>query len=320
MKIKLLILLLIGSKFLFPQDKNINYTSLSVSDARDLIETNNENPNFIILDVRRISEYNQKHIRNAVEFDYYQNNFSDNLDTLIKTKIYLVHCASGGRSGNVCNQMQTMGFAEFYNMSGGINAWLNAGYDTTKITNPIAMPISDTLVVFSGVNISHQDSITVTITNYGNDTLKFNSITDISNTEFATNFDLSRKLTGLMNYSFNIYYTPTDIINDSIIFTIKSNSSDLIFLLKSNILTTNISCKNNHKEILIYPNPVNNFMYIKGENINKIELINSSGNLILQKNKLDNNITLNVGSIEQGAYLLRIYFDKKIINKKIIKI
>ena len=45
-----------------------------------------------------------------------------------KSKKYLIHCLSGGRSGQVFNYMNSSGFSEVYNMLGGILQWTSQGF------------------------------------------------------------------------------------------------------------------------------------------------------------------------------------------------
>lgn len=106
------------------------YLNISASAAYDLVQTNENNPQFVILDIRTLSEYNTDHIVGSTNIDYYSTTFSSDLDALDKSKIYLLHCASGGRSANAFIMMQDKHFREVYNLLGGFNAWKNAGYPT----------------------------------------------------------------------------------------------------------------------------------------------------------------------------------------------
>lgn len=44
----------------------------------------------------------------------------------------LVVCKSGGRSGRACGVLRQMGFAEVYNLTGGMLAWNAAGLPVTR--------------------------------------------------------------------------------------------------------------------------------------------------------------------------------------------
>ncbi len=96
-------------------------------EAFDLIQENNENIDFIILDVRTEPEYKSGHIENAENIDYYLEGFKDELEELDKNKTYLIYCASGNRSGKALKIMDEMGFQKAYNVLGGIKGWKSKG-------------------------------------------------------------------------------------------------------------------------------------------------------------------------------------------------
>jgi rhodanese-related sulfurtransferase len=120
--------------------------NISVSEAFELIQNNLNNGNFIILDVRTPQEYQQSHIKNAVNIDYNSENFENLLNELDKNKTVLVYCQSGNRSSIAANVMINIGFSDIYNMLGGISAWISAGY-------PV---ISSTGLINTGVQISNR--------------------------------------------------------------------------------------------------------------------------------------------------------------------
>ena len=92
-------------------------------EAYALIQDNNDNQNFVILDVRTPEEYANGHIEKAINLDYYSETFKDELDKLDKNKMYLAYCRIGIRSGIAVGIMEELGFAEVYNMMGGIAGW-----------------------------------------------------------------------------------------------------------------------------------------------------------------------------------------------------
>jgi len=108
------------------------FTNVQSSDAMALIKENSENPDFIILDVRTAEEFNSGHIKNAVNIDYFLDNFKAELDKLDKDKTYLIYCMSGSRSGRALQVMKKIGFRHVYNLEGGIIAWKSAGLPLVK--------------------------------------------------------------------------------------------------------------------------------------------------------------------------------------------
>ena len=108
------------------------FQEVSVQEAFDLIEDNKGNADFVILDVRRDSEYREGHLENALNLDYYASSFADELDKLDKDKSYLVYCRSGSRSSGAARMMEELGFKKVYNMLGGITDWQDEGFSVVQ--------------------------------------------------------------------------------------------------------------------------------------------------------------------------------------------
>ena len=104
------------------------YMNVTVAQAKNIVDTTGINPDFIVLDIRTPTEYANGHIINAINIDYYGATFSAQLDALDHNKMYLLHCASGGRSTPTFASMQVKHFREVYHMNNGFNAWFSAGY------------------------------------------------------------------------------------------------------------------------------------------------------------------------------------------------
>jgi len=100
---------------------------ISPQKAFALIHDNQNNPDFVIIDVRTTAEIAEGYIEDAVFIDYYSDTFRDELNSLDKDKVYLIYCRSGGRSGPTLATMEELGFMEVYELLGGILAWQGAG-------------------------------------------------------------------------------------------------------------------------------------------------------------------------------------------------
>jgi len=96
---------------------------ITPQEAFTLIQENQDNPDFVIIDVRTPEEFAEEHIENAINIDYRSETFQDELNKLDKNKTYLIYCRTGGRSGNALNIMAELDFSEVYNMLDGINGW-----------------------------------------------------------------------------------------------------------------------------------------------------------------------------------------------------
>jgi len=84
----------------------------------------NNDSDAVILDVRTAEEQAMGIIPEAICIDIYNTEeFIDELEKLDKTKNYYVYCKAGGRSANACQIMDQMGFAQTYNLLGGVSLW-----------------------------------------------------------------------------------------------------------------------------------------------------------------------------------------------------
>lgn len=86
----------------------------------------------VILDVRTPAEFAEGTIEGAVLLDYRAQDFADRVAKLDKSKLYLVHCAAGGRSARACAKMETLGFTNLVNLEGGMGAWQDAKKPVAK--------------------------------------------------------------------------------------------------------------------------------------------------------------------------------------------
>jgi phage shock protein E len=86
----------------------------------------------VLLDVRTREEYQKGHIPGAILIDFMADDFAQQIAKLDKSKTYLVHCASGGRSARACRKMADADFSRMYNLEGGMAAWEKAGKPVEK--------------------------------------------------------------------------------------------------------------------------------------------------------------------------------------------
>jgi len=100
--------------------------TISPAEARDLIEKNRNSTEFVIIDVRRPDEYASGHIEGAINIEEAQ--FGEQIDSLDKNGTYVVYCLGGVRSSRALTLMEEAGFAEVYEIEGGIRAWQAQGY------------------------------------------------------------------------------------------------------------------------------------------------------------------------------------------------
>ena len=61
---------------------------ITPQEAFTLIQNNQNNPDFVIIDVRTREEFAEEHIENATNIDFYSEIFRDRLNDLDKNKTY----------------------------------------------------------------------------------------------------------------------------------------------------------------------------------------------------------------------------------------
>ncbi len=112
--------------------KEKQFVNLTAENAYKLILANQQNENFQIIDVRTPAEFNAGHIKDSVMINFYADDFASLLQSLDKSKTYLIYCRSGSRSGRTIEMMKTMDFTKVYNLLGGIKSWRSSGLPLIK--------------------------------------------------------------------------------------------------------------------------------------------------------------------------------------------
>lgn len=286
------------------------FENLNVITCDSLINANYYNPNFVILDVRTPAEYNPQHLEDAININYYDIDFSDQLDLLNKEKTYLIHCKSGGRSSQTMTIMDTLGFQEVYNMVGGILAWNAGAFPTTDEFAARMMFVSDSIFPLDTVPLLSADTLKIKITNRGNSTLSFEAVTSLAeNEEFSTDFDLGVELWGAEDYVFDIVYTPLDELVDSLDFLMVSNiGNHLVNIIRvGEDQTVAFSDPSSFGELSIYPNPVANKLYLDENDLagTTIEMFTQDGRKVFESSQGEALKYIDVSIFERGFYFIR---------------
>lgn len=83
-----------------------------------------KSPNAQLIDVRTPDEVAAGKIANAINIDFYSDDFDKNILSLEKEKPVFLYCKSGGRSGKTAKKLQQAGFKEIYDLKGGYTNWV----------------------------------------------------------------------------------------------------------------------------------------------------------------------------------------------------
>jgi rhodanese-related sulfurtransferase len=113
-----------------PPEKT-QYTDISVQQGKEMIDRGE----VYILDVRTQEEYASGHINGSTLLavqDIPKQDLNVKLKDIPKDRKILVYCRSGRRSAMASGILAENGYAQVYNMKGGITEWMNAGYEVEK--------------------------------------------------------------------------------------------------------------------------------------------------------------------------------------------
>ena len=82
----------------------------------------------VILDIRTPGEFAKGHIQGAINIDYRSGDFAAKIGALDKSKKYIMHCQSGGRSGESLPKFKELGFECVYHLDAGFAGWQENGH------------------------------------------------------------------------------------------------------------------------------------------------------------------------------------------------
>jgi rhodanese-related sulfurtransferase len=102
--------------------------SVDPADATSLINHRDA----VVIDVRPTADFAKGHIVNAQNVP--MNGFKNQIGALQRYKDgpVVVACRSGAQSAMACQQLRKAGFAEVYNLRGGVLAWQNANLPLSR--------------------------------------------------------------------------------------------------------------------------------------------------------------------------------------------
>lgn len=117
--ILILVLIIIIMGLTGCEEQNMSYTQISMEEAVAMME-NEEN--YIILDVRTVEEFAEKHIPNAINIPNEIIGSEEIEELPDKNQLILVYCRSGNRSKQASEKLAALGYTNIYEF-GGIIDW-----------------------------------------------------------------------------------------------------------------------------------------------------------------------------------------------------
>ncbi|WP_298264825.1 rhodanese-like domain-containing protein [uncultured Lutibacter sp.] len=88
--------------------------------------------NKTIIDIRTPNEFLEGHIDGAVNINYFDKNFLDEISKLDKTKPIFMYCRSGNRTSSASKKISKLGFEQVYDLQGGILNWAKTNHEIVK--------------------------------------------------------------------------------------------------------------------------------------------------------------------------------------------
>ena len=95
------------------------YKNVTAPEFKQLIESDRG----VLLDVRTPEEFSQGHMDGAININYYNSNFKEEVNQIDKSQPIYVYCRSGARSSKAMLILKDLGFNEVYNLQGGYMSW-----------------------------------------------------------------------------------------------------------------------------------------------------------------------------------------------------
>lgn len=84
----------------------------------------------VIIDVCTAGEFEQRHLKGALNVDYNRADFKEAINLFDKSKPTFIYCFKGGRSAEAYDIMKDLGFTNLYELKGGISKWMDEGKPT----------------------------------------------------------------------------------------------------------------------------------------------------------------------------------------------
>ena len=112
----LILVVILASAFSAKAQEFEGVVLLSPTDFKNQIE----NTEIQLIDVRTPEEFKENHIENALNIDFYSEDFENEFNKLDKKKPVYLYCRSGYRSNQSALKLAQLGFIEIYDLEGGI--------------------------------------------------------------------------------------------------------------------------------------------------------------------------------------------------------
>ena len=108
------------------KDPREPFSRINVDEGKEMMATNNA----AVIDVREPHEYNAGHVPDAKLIPV--NTVFKRREELPRDRDVIFVCAVGQRSALACEMAAAAGLTRLFNLEGGTEAWIKAGYPVDK--------------------------------------------------------------------------------------------------------------------------------------------------------------------------------------------
>ena len=105
---------------------------VNAREAAQLLSNKDEKKRPVIIDIRTSDEFREGHLEGARQIDFLEDDFAARVRKLDRSRAYLIHCRSGGRSSRSLALWNKLGFKKIYHLDGGILAWEKASQPVVR--------------------------------------------------------------------------------------------------------------------------------------------------------------------------------------------
>jgi len=126
----LLVLFIVSGSSAFAQKPKFNSKLITPKVFKEKIAA--EKDSFQIIDVRTPKEFKKGHLENAININYYDKKFEDQISKLDTEKTTYVYCHSASRSGRSMSTFELLKFKQVYDMDKGYTGWTKENYKVVK--------------------------------------------------------------------------------------------------------------------------------------------------------------------------------------------
>jgi len=99
-------------------------SSCAQSKTKPITEVSqNELNSVILVDVRTPEEYSAGHIENAMNINWFDEDFAKKIESIDKTETVYVYCKKGGRSAKAAHLLDSLGYKNVIDLAGGYDAF-----------------------------------------------------------------------------------------------------------------------------------------------------------------------------------------------------